>query len=171
MENLAANSLDELRRLIADLRPSHLDDLGLPATLRWYGKEVQERSGLKVHVEISGEQRVMPPSARIALFRIAQEALNNTVKHSGATSAWVRLAFEAEEIRLEVGDDGSGFEPGRQLGLGAESNSAAGARPSWGLLGMRERAELLGGVFRVESHPDQGTLVSVTIPWREEREA
>jgi signal transduction histidine kinase len=169
METLAATSLDELRRLIADLRPSHLDDLGLPAALRWYGKEVAQRSGLEVRLEITGEQRLAQPAVRIALFRIAQEALNNTVKHSGATCAWVRLAFRANEIRLDVEDIGCGFEPDPQAARGPHSQAPA-ARPAWGLLGMRERAELLGGVFKVESQPGKGTHVSVTIPWEQERQ-
>jgi signal transduction histidine kinase len=171
MENLAANSLDELRRLIADLRPSHLDDLGLPATLRWYGKEVAQRSGLDVQVEIAGEQCVLSPSMRIALFRIAQEALNNTVKHACATSARVRLAFGADEMRLDVEDNGRGFELARQTGLVQQPEGTVGARTAWGLLGMRERAELLGGVFQVESHPGQGTRVSVTIPWQRDSQS
>ncbi len=171
MEKLAASSLDELRRLIADLRPSHLDDLGLPATLRWYGKELKARSGLDVQVEIVGEQRLTQPSMRIALFRIAQEALNNVVKHSRATSARVRLVFGTAEIRLEVEDDGCGFDPAASMDRGADAARAADSRPAWGLLGMRERAELLGGVFRVESQVGLGTRVSVTIPWREETRA
>ena len=165
MEILAANSLDELRRLIADLRPSHLDDLGLPATLRWYGKEAAQRSGLDIRVEMT--RRAAPGAARvrIALFRIAQEALNNTVKHSGAARAWVRLAFGA-------GRDPAGRR-GQRLRVsslptktpGPAAPAAGGARPAWGLLGMRERAELLGGVFHVESRAGHGTHVCVTIPW------
>ncbi len=170
MEVLAANSLDELRRLIADLRPSHLDDLGLPATLRWYGKELKARSDFDVQVEIIGEQRITQPSVRIALFRIAQEALTNVLKHSRARSARVRLAFGAAELRLEVEDDGCGFDPARQMALGGSTGRQAADRPAWGRLGMRERAELLGGVFRVESHAGAGTRVIVTIPWREKDE-
>jgi signal transduction histidine kinase len=157
LEHLVAATLDELRRLIADLRPSHLDDLGLPAALRWYGKEVNQRAGLEVQVEFAGEQQPLSPPVKIALFRIAQEALTNVVKHSGAAHACVRLAFEASEVRLLVEDDGHGFEAG---------DGARGGRPAWGLLGMRERAELLGGEFHVHSSAGQGTQVSVIIPYQ-----
>jgi signal transduction histidine kinase len=162
LEGLVNGSLEELRRLIADLRPSHLDDLGLPATLRWYAKEVQQRSGLEVRVDIVGEPRPTRPPVRIALFRVAQEALNNVVKHSGATQARIELSFGAGGAQLTVSDNGRGFDPGANSPAAAEA-----ARPAWGLLGMRERAELLGGQFEIEAAPGQGTRVRVTIPYEE----
>lgn len=160
LETLSATALDELRHLIADLRPSHLDDLGLPATIRWYAKEVRSRTPLEVQVEIAGEQRPIAPPITIALFRIAQEALTNVIKHSGATQAWVRLFYDAHEVRLQVEDNGSGF------------NSAAlatSSRPAWGVLGMEERAALLGGRFHIDSGYGRGTLVEVVIPYEGEK--
>ncbi len=157
LEHLAASSLDELRRLIADLRPSHLDDLGLPAALRWYSKEVNQRFGLEVQVEIAGEQQPLSPPVKIALFRIAQEALTNVVKHSGATAASVRLAFDQLEVRLQIEDNGRGFE------LSTNGNKG---RPAWGMLGMRERAELLGGQFQAASVVGQGTQIAVILPYQ-----
>jgi signal transduction histidine kinase len=160
LEGMAAHSLEELRHLIADLRPSHLDDLGLPAALRWYAKDVQARIPLDIQVEISGDQRPLSPTRTTALFRVAQEALTNVIKHSGARHAWVRLHYNEREIKLEVEDDGHGFE------------SAAPARPalttrraSWGLLGMQERAALLGGRFDIQSNIGCGTRVCVAIPY------
>ncbi|MEP7359144.1 MAG: sensor histidine kinase [Anaerolineales bacterium] len=153
LETLVDSSLDELRGLIADLRPSHLDDLGLAAALRWYAKDVQQRTGLEVSVEIEGEPRQPGGPVRTALFRIAQEALTNVQKHSGAAQAWVRLTFAADGLRLQVDDNGRG--------LGA---SAPGGRAAWGLVGMQERAELLGGHFEIGARPGSGTRVCVNIP-------
>jgi signal transduction histidine kinase len=157
LETMVSHALDELRGLIADLRPSHLDDLGLAAALRWYGKDVQQRHGLQVHVEIEGEPHQPSGPVRTALFRMAQEALTNVLKHSGASDAWVRLTFAAEGLRLQVDDNG--------CGLCAEAPSERpGGRPAWGLLGMRERAELLGGHFEILARPGGGTRVAITIP-------
>ena len=157
LESLAADSLSELQRLITDLRPSHLDDLGLPAALRWYGGKVAERTGLKVRVDIFGEEKTMVDAAKIAVFRIVQEALNNIIKHAGATSIFIQLSFEPTRIHVTVRDDGQGFDPDivrkRQT-----------SRPSLGLAGMNERAALLGGTVVIESGPGQGTLVEAKIP-------
>ncbi|MER3544521.1 MAG: hypothetical protein C4311_07920 [Chloroflexota bacterium] len=162
LEALATYALNELRHLIADLRPSHLDDLGLPAALRWYAKEVQSRVPLDIQVEISGEQRPLNPTQTTALFRVAQEALTNVIKHSGAQHAWVRLHYGEHEVALEVEDDGQGFEVSAQ---------AIPPRPSWGLLGMQERATLLGGRFHITSNCGHGTRVCVAIPYEVREEA
>lgn len=162
LENLTANTLDELRRLIADLRPSHLDDLGLGSAIRWYAKEVQGRAGLEIAVEITGEPHALTPAVNIALFRVAQEALTNVVKHSGAAKTWVRLGFTEREARLQVQDNGRGFVP---------PGTASTARTPWGLLGMQERAALLGGQLNVQSTPGTGTCVEVVIPYQAQLEA
>lgn len=155
IQGLTAAALNELQRLIADLRPSHLDDLGLPATLRWYATEVESRTGLKVNVETHGEPQPLPGEVKTALFRIAQEALNNTIKYAHATHADVHLSFDGSSVSLKVVDDGVGFNVNR---LGTS------ARPSWGLLGMRERASLLGGSLDIHSSKGDGTKIQVKIP-------
>ncbi len=162
LEGLAAHSLDELQRLIADLRPSHLDDLGLGAALRWYGGEVQDRTSLEVHVEIEGDKQEISPEVKTGLFRVAQEALTNVVKHSGARTATVRLSFSSEYITLEVMDDGSGFD--------TQIMSLDSRRPSLGLMGMEERAKEMGGRFYLQSRPGEGTRVEVVIPYPDESE-
>jgi signal transduction histidine kinase len=162
LESLTNNSLDELRHLIADLRPSHLDDLGLAATIRWYAKEVQARTDLDIQVEIKGDAQPLSAPVRIALFRIAQEALTNVSKHSGARRAWIRVGFGPEAVRLQVEDDGCGFDATAQRTL---------PRPAWGLLGMQERVGLLSGTFELDSAPGRGTRVQVVIPYRQELEA
>jgi signal transduction histidine kinase len=156
LEDLTARSLDELRRLIGDLRPSHLDDLGLAAALRWYAKDVQAHTHLPVSMEVSGEEHRLSSAVKIALFRVAQEAITNVIKHSGAQAARMRLAYTPEQVQLCVEDDGCGFDVQNQIAL---------ARPAWGLLGMRERAALLNGHCQVHSRPGQGTRVEVVIPY------
>jgi signal transduction histidine kinase len=156
LEGLVTRSLDELQRLIGDLRPSHLDDLGLPAALRWYAGEVQHRGSLGVRVQVLGEPAPLSPAVSTALFRVAQEALGNVVKHAGAKTASLRLAYGAQAVSLQVEDDGRGFDT---------SVMGSTDRSSWGLVGIEERTALLGGRLTLRSRPGEGTLVEVTIPY------
>jgi signal transduction histidine kinase len=155
--DLNSKTLDELRHLIADLRPSHLDDLGLPSTLRWYARDVQQRVPFAIHVELQGDERPLASAVNTALFRVAQEALTNIIKYAQARTAWIRLRYTAEEVKLQVEDDGIGFDTSTEL---------LSRRSSWGLLGMQERAELLGGRFELSSNPGRGTCVEVIIPYQ-----
>jgi len=159
LEGLVARSLDELQRLIADLRPSHLDDLGLPAALRWYAGEVQSRVPLNITVEIDGEPRPIDPVANTALFRVAQEALTNVVKHAQAANVTMRLSYLPSVVMLQVEDDGCGFDVRAQT-----------QRPAWGLLGMEERATLLGGYVAIQSQPGHGAHVEMMIPYHPKSE-
>ncbi len=152
LEELTGHALNELQRLIAGLRPSHLDDLGLSAALRWYADEIEERAPLAVRVEIEGDELPMSGLIRVGLFRVAQEALTNVVKHASADEAVVRVWYRVNEVQLEIVDDGVGFNA-----LGAD-------RPSWGLIGMQERVALMGGEFDLSSQQGLGTRVSVTVP-------
>jgi signal transduction histidine kinase len=156
LEGLVETALVELQHLIADLRPSHLDDLGLAAALRWYAGEVQSRVPLQVKVEVSGEERPLPGEVKTTLFRVGQEALTNVVKHAGARAACIQLVFGDQGVALQVQDDGAGFNPARL-------NRAS--RPPWGLIGMEERAALLGGTFDLATRPGQGTRIDVFIPY------
>jgi signal transduction histidine kinase len=156
LEKLSSNSLVELQRLISDLRPSHLDDLGLASALRWYASDIQERTSLDVYVEISGEEHPVSAPAKTALFRIVQEALNNVIKHAQAKSVEIRLHFLADAVEVQVSDDGHGFDPQVRRSTG---------RVSWGLRNMEERATLLGGRFQVRSSPGHGTTLDVSIPY------
>jgi signal transduction histidine kinase len=162
LEKLAAHSLDELRRLISDLHPSHLDDLGLGAALRWYAGEIQERAPLHVSVEVEGEPQPLLDSVKIGLFRIAQEALTNVVKHAEATSVAVNLNFGDNQVTLEVKDNGCGFDT-RIMAMDAKN-------PTWGLAGMEERTLELEGCFSLDSHPGEGTHVKAVIPLHDEAE-
>ncbi|HEX5810318.1 MAG TPA: sensor histidine kinase [Anaerolineales bacterium] len=158
LETLTAESLKELQRLISDLRPSHLDDLGLSAALRWYANRVQEHSPLSIRVDILGEEHDLDETMKIAIFRIVQESLNNIIKHSHATHVNIHLQFEDKNVRINVRDNGIGFD--LDVVKHRQTN-----RPSLGLAGMEERAALLGGTVCVESRPGYGTEVEALLPY------
>jgi len=161
LQELTAHSLNELQRLIGDLRPSHLDDLGLPAALRWYAHDIQERAQIYVRVEINGKERPVSSAVKTALFRIAQEALTNVVKHANARNASINLSYGPNAVRVQVTDDGRGFDT---------RSMTSSERISWGLTGMQERATLLGGKFALSSRSGEGTKIEVSIPYQEDVE-
>jgi signal transduction histidine kinase len=162
LETLTADSLKELQRLISDLRPSHLDDLGLSAALRWYANRVQEHSTISVRVDILGEECDLDESMKITVFRIIQESLNNIIKHAQATQANIYLQFEEKNVRINVRDNGIGFD------LDSREQQRT-SRPRLGLAGMQERAALLGGTVSVQSRPGYGTEVEALIPYHRTR--
>jgi signal transduction histidine kinase len=154
---LAVDALKALRRLILDLRPALLDDLGLVPAIRWYAETRLEANGIALDFQASGSQQRLPPEIETALFRIAQEALNNIQKHARAEVATIRLGFQADRVVMSFQDDGQGLQVG--LVLGGE-----GGEPGWGLLGIRERAALLGGSFSISAEPGRGTRIQVEVP-------
>jgi signal transduction histidine kinase len=159
LEGMVSQSLNELQRLIADLRPSHLDDLGLSAALRWYANEVVDRTGLVGDVEQIGEERSLSDPVKIALFRVVQEALTNVLKHAQASRARVGLTFNEENVKILVEDDGRGFNAEQVFKQ---------HRSSWGLMGIEERASLLGGWVEIDSAVWKGTRILVAIPYAPE---
>lgn len=163
LKRYGAAALGELRRIIANLRPSQLDDLGLDAALHWYVDQFRQQYGLSVRLEVRYSEASLPPDSETAVFRITQEALTNVAKHANAESVVVRLTEYESYIELSVVDDGRGFYPSRVL---QESEQ----RDGWGLLGIQERAQLLGGKCHIESSPGQGTRVQVIIPKKDEGE-
>jgi two-component system sensor histidine kinase UhpB len=157
LRDLAAQTLDEVRKLALELRPSVLDDLGLVAALRQYVRSTEERSGLAAQLTIvgwdEGDPR-LPAEVETALFRIAQEALTNAIRHARATNVQVRLRSTVGSVSLEVRDDG--------VGMAAVPAHEAGEH--LGMFGMRERAKLLGGEFHAAPVSPRGTLIQVSIP-------
>lgn len=147
-----------LREIISDLRPAALDALGTQAALEALAERARERSGLDVQLDVdlaweSGREATRhTPLLEIAIYRITQEAIANTVKHAQATRLTVTLVERAETLALRVEDDGRGFEPGEQLQAG------------FGLIGLRERVELLGGTLTIASRPGAGTRLEVDVP-------
>jgi signal transduction histidine kinase len=164
LQTLTAESLKELQHLMADLRPSHLDDLGLPAALRWYAAKIEERAPLKVGVDITGTEQPIAEPAKIAMFRIVQEALNNVMRHAEARNASISLEFAEEGVRVRIRDDGHGFD------LAQLRRTQSSARPPLGLAGMQERAALLGGAVTVRSSPGEGTVIEAFMPYRDQAE-
>jgi signal transduction histidine kinase len=151
-KELTTAALDEARRAIAGLRPSVLDDLGLGPSLESLAHTV---AGPQVDVEIVPCR--LPPHVEVALYRIAQEALQNVMKHASAERVTLRLSTGNGAVHLVVEDDGRGFRPGEP---GRTRNGA----PSYGLVGMRERAELVGARLQITSKPGKGTRVQVELP-------
>ncbi|MFB9877272.1 GAF domain-containing protein [Planobispora siamensis] len=148
---LAEDALAETRSAIEGLRPPVLDDLGLPASLASLARSFPQ---LTVEVDLTPVR--LPEHVETAIYRVAQEALSNVARHSGARSAVISLAVRNDEIELEIEDDGVGFDPSRP--------ARPPASTGYGLGGMRERAELLGGRLEVHSHRGSGTLLRVVIP-------
>jgi signal transduction histidine kinase len=152
---LAERALADVHRLILDLRPSVLDDLGLASAVRWYADRALTARGVAVRCEF-GELPPLSAELETALFRICQEALSNVARHAQASHVLVELRAEGGRLCIDVEDDGVGFD--QAAAAGRER------RPHWGLLGIQERASLLGGVARFDSSPGAGTRVEVRIP-------
>ena len=145
---------NEIKQIIYDLRPPSLDALGLVPSLRRYAERFAQYTGVPCIVQANGEAVRLPPDTEIGLYRIMQEALQNVSVHAGARRAEVTVGFTPSAVTLAVADDGRGFDP----------NDAR--RDGVGLLGMRERAESLGGRLTIHTAPGQGTCVNLAVPIR-----
>lgn len=153
LQSMSRQISQGIYRMVHDLRPAQLDDLGLVAALGYLVDEAQHNH-LQVTLTINGNRQRLDSLVETVLFRIAQEALTNIERHAGVSQATLALSFDPQEIRLAVRDEGAGFNPAKNL-----------LPPhGWGLAGMRERAESVGGQFRIDSAPGQGTLVEVVVP-------
>jgi PAS domain S-box-containing protein len=154
---IVGQAVEKVRHLSLDLRPSVLDDLGLEAALRWYTDRQIRRTGLAIRLDTDLGGRRLPADLETACFRVAQEALTNVARHAHASRVWIELQQRGAAVELAVRDDGVGFDPGE-----ARRRTAAGA--SFGLLGMRERVELLGGKFAADSQPGHGSSIRARFP-------
>jgi len=143
-------SIRVVRNMALLLRPSMLDDLGLLPALEWQAREVGKRNDLRIKVDASQVSDELPEEYKTCVYRVVQEALHNVVQHAGAHSVEVTVQQDAEFLDLAVHDDGKGFDPRRQRGMG--------------LLGMEERVGHLGGTFAVQSQPGHGTTLRVKLP-------
>ncbi|MDO8472567.1 MAG: histidine kinase [Dehalococcoidia bacterium] len=148
-------ALDSIRRIILDLRPSILDDLGLVSAIRWYAETRLLENGVKVRVEATDYDRRLPNEVETALFRIVQEAVTNIARHAEAENAVIAVDFRDSGVFIEVEDDGKGFDAAK---------AKAGKMPTFGLQGMEERVYLLGGTIEIESEPGSGVRITVFIP-------
>lgn len=148
--------LQGVRRFSRDLRPSILDDLGLLPALEGQLADLEEQD-IEWDLEISGERRRLPADVELGLFRIVQEALSNTKRHALASRVVITVAFGEGTVRIKIQDNGRGFEL-----LGSTSDLASLGK--FGLVGIEERTQLLGGIFTVQSTLGQGTMVTVDVP-------
>ena len=157
IQSIAIRTLDEIHKVIWELRPTLLDDLGLIAAVKWLAETHLEAAGVKVHLETAGAERRLPNNVETAIFRIIQEAVTNIIRHANAESACISLEFEEASVRVHIEDDGGGFDIN-------EAMSATRGGRGLGLLSMKERAELLSGILKIKSQPGQGTQIDLEIP-------
>ncbi|MDE3089620.1 MAG: sensor histidine kinase [Chloroflexota bacterium] len=153
---LAEQTLENVRKMIFGLRPTLLDDLGLAAAVRWYAKNSLEPTGIQVQFEASSNLGRASATIETALFRIAQEAITNIIRHADARHVRVQLTRAQSKVLLLVQDDGRGFD------VSVKRESDGDHR--WGLFGVEERVQLLGGAFGIESGEGKGTTLRVEIP-------
>ena len=149
---LLERAMAELHDVIFDLRPPDLDDLGVVAAIERYVGQIN-RTGLPCRLEVLGEPRRLAPEARLAIYRVVQEALHNALRHARADEAYVRLEWLADRLRVTIRDNGSGFEP-----------DGVGQRVGLGLLSMRERAAAIGATLEIASRPGSGTAIILERP-------
>jgi len=153
----AVHAGNEIVKLMKELRPTLLDELGLPAAIHRYAKDTLQAQGINVSAEFRGMDERFRPEVEVTLFRIAQGVIGNILKHSGAKNAFIKLECNASECLLHIEDDGKGFEVNKLTRVEPGGRGA-------GLFTMKERARLVGGACRVESRPGQGTEIKVKIP-------
>jgi signal transduction histidine kinase len=156
MQGLLDATVASARRISSDLRPLMLDDLGHTAAAEWMVQNFSSRTGIACDLELGRGDLDLPDPYATTVFRVLQESLTNAAKHAQATRVDVSLEREGPEIVLAVSDDGRGFEP------------AAPVRPNaFGLVGLRERALLVGGEISIDSAPGRGTRVELRVPVKE----
>lgn len=156
------SGLEEIRKIIFNLRPMALDDLGLVPTLRKFAQDFEEKAKVHTKFELSGREIRMPSAMEAAIYRMVQEAFSNVLKHANASHVSLEVSFKPSNISLTIHDNGSGFlvEAVRQV---ASGNS------HFGLIGMRERVELIEGRMDIDSKPGQGTKIMIDIPTSSEQ--
>lgn len=154
---MATEMLREIQRIIHDLRPAILDDLGLSEAIDWYAENRLKARGIQVALETDGISQRLPSEVETVVFRIAQEAINNVVKHANAENVRISLELEDDVVVLELEDDGHGFDPDA-------TKIRTREKTSFGLVSIQERAALFGGTAKIESSPNEGTTITARIP-------
>lgn len=154
-------SLEEMRKVIFNLRPMALDDLGLIPTLRKYVHDYEEKTKIRTAFETRGKEHRLSSAMEAAVYRLVQEGLSNAAKHAYPSYVLVEITYQAQLIKIVVKDNGLGFN--------VKKVSEQGSRESFGLVGMRERVELLEGRMEIESAENQGTTIVIHIPTNVEK--
>jgi two-component system sensor histidine kinase UhpB len=154
LQGLSRQMSEGIYRLVRDLRPAQLDDLGLVAALQYLINEVRQRLELRVDLRIHGERRRLDPFVETVLFRVAQEALTNVARHAEVFTATMDLEFLPDRVALQITDQGCGFDPLALPDLGS----------GLGLAGMRERAIAINSQLELSSAPGSGTRIKIIVP-------
>ncbi len=162
LKNLVRSNLQDIRRIIFDLRPMALDDLGVIPALRKYLDNFQETYSIKCELRVEGREKRLLPIMEVALFRLIQEGMTNVAKHSSSDRVMVSVEFQDEWTNASVKDFGQGFDVEHALDSSTEH---------FGLVGMRERVEMFNGHFSVQSSLGKGTTVEFSIPFKQEEGA
>ena len=149
MIEMINQTITTIRRIASQLRPAVLDDMGLTAAMEWQLKDVEKRFNIQTKFVYNDIPGVLPEKIKTGIFRILQESLTNVARHANATSADVTLTFENNKLELTVKDNGKGFDIGKM------------SRKTLGILGMKERAAAMNGIYSIESKPGSGTTVKV----------
>jgi two-component system NarL family sensor kinase len=152
--SLTRSNLEDARRSVLDLRAAPLEGKTLPQALAMLAEEVSQRQGIEVVFEAKAANRPLPLRVEVGLYRIAQEALNNVCQHAEATQVTIQLVLTSENLKLIIDDNGVGFDPGQI------------SKNSFGLIGVNERAKLLGGAFHIQSQAGMGARAEVSVPIR-----
>ncbi len=156
-DDSARDGLQEARRALQALRASPLEDLGLVLALEGLAKEAAVRAGVTLHCDVPEEKLTfLEPHIEQSIYRVAQEALENCVRHAEAQTLWVTMIYLPEQIQLIIRDDGQGFDPSQTI-----------TTDHYGIAGMEERASVIGGTLQVESSDGEGTTVQLVVPLRE----
>ena len=156
LETLSEQTIENLRRMTRALRPIYLEDLGLVTALEMLVHETSQNNAVQIEFKKSGDEQRLSPEVELALYRIAQEALNNVVRHSNAKSANLKIIFNEGQVQVEISDNGIGF-------IMPQSPTDFAPSGHFGLLGIRERADLIGARLEVESVPEKGTKLKVVL--------
>jgi signal transduction histidine kinase len=155
---LTQEAIEEVRRIIMDLRPSILDDLGLIATISWFCREFETIfAGIRIEKELRVEENDIAPALKTVIYRILQEALNNAAKHSRTNLIRLQLRKDGDNLELQIEDRGQGFNI-------KEAQSRDKDEKGMGLTSMKERAQLSGGVFNIQASPGKGTIILISWP-------
>ena len=150
IKSVAETAVKSIRDIALLLRPPMLDDLGLVPALEWQAREISRRSDMEAEVQSQNVSESLGDETKVTVYRLVQEALNNAATHAGAKNAKVTIAQNSDKIAVEITDDGHGFDPERQRGMG--------------ILGMEERVRRLGGTLTIASAPGKGATVKAELP-------
>lgn len=155
------NVLQDLRATAKELRPPTIFNFGLENAIRSHANDILEKHpNMNIYLSLAHDRQILPEKVRLALFRIFQQSIANVIRHSKATEVHVRFSFDAEEAHLEITDNGKGFDvPANWIEFVRQGH--------YGLAGAAERANTLGGTFKVQSKPGNSTTIQVTIPWKD----